>query len=386
MMLRKCDRLRAVLLVVTALAVASLLAPPSAVAHTDLNIITQIDNVRPRLPDGVDLVVYDGESTQLVLANKSGRPIYVLDPNGRPYLQVSSEGAFGDVESPYLAATTGVLAYSIPAPPGCCPEGEWMRLSPKRGWAWADPRLDPPMIQDPLVGGNRGLATLEQSQPLATWKIGMRQGDQEFTVTGTLERRQLGRLRAEVDSLPEGLAASVINSRTPQIRLSSRQGMQVDVLGNDGHAFIRMMPRGTVGRSASPDYKNHLRAIGLKPTPGPSWVPMVAAEPTQVVWADARLRYSAGPPENAGAKPVVVKRWRVPVVVDGQPGEIRGTTVWEPILPGADETADDVGESTGLVEYLVAGALTLALVAVYWLARRHAGSTGRGKESYADQN
>ncbi|HWD06334.1 MAG TPA: hypothetical protein VG674_28225 [Amycolatopsis sp.] len=387
----KLVRSRAVLAVAAIFFAAMSLAPSSASAHSDPTIFNRIASVRPDLPSSTQLSVFEGDNPELVLANASPQPVYVLDPDGRPYLRVSADGAFGDVGSPYLAATAGVVAQASPAPAGCCPDGQWLRLSGKSGWAWAEPRLDPPIAQN-QAGGNRGLANLQQGQPLATWDIGLKQGDQQYTVHGTLERRQPGRLRSEVDSLPDGLTADVIESQVPQVQLTARPGKVVEVIGGDGLPFIRMTRQGALGRTASADYQNSMRALGLPPATGQDWVPMVDSGPTKATWADFRLMYTGQPPATSGTDPVVVKRWRIPVTVDGKPGEISGTTRWEPVVLGPDQPAVAPAKSVGAGGWLIAGGVTLALVAGYVLARRRSAARDEtaaeheAEESHVGQN
>lgn len=379
-------RPRTALAVAAVFVAASLLVPSSAAAHSNPSLYNRIAGIHPELPAGVELSIFEGDASELVLVNPFPEPISVLDAEGKPYVRVSSDGVFGDVESPYLAATDGVVAHASPAPPGCCGPGRWMRLSDKNGWAWAEPRLDDPIGRNPAAGGDRGLADLQQGQPLASWEIGLAQADRQFTVSGTLERRPPGRLRSAVDAQPDGLTATVIESRVPQVQLTARPGTVVEVIGSDRRPFIRMTPQGTMGRTASADYQNHMRAIGLAPPTGPDWVPTVGSGPSKATWADFRLMVTGEPPATSGAEPVVVKRWQIPVTVDGKPGEISGTTSWEPILPGPDEAADGPEKSAGVVGYVIAGALTLALVAAAVLARRRVAARNASKESYADQS
>lgn len=136
-------RAGAVLAAMAAFAVMLLVAPPPAFAHTDPSIVTRLASIKPDLPSGVQMVVIDGEVTQLGLSNSSTTPVLALDPDGRPFLSVSNQGVLGDTSSRYLQAFAGEITSATPAHPECCPDGEWKRLSDKGGWSWADPGLDP---------------------------------------------------------------------------------------------------------------------------------------------------------------------------------------------------------------------------------------------------
>lgn len=370
--------LKAALVAVTALALTVLPAPPPAAAHEDPAIAVRLSDVAPALPPGVQMRIADDGKTQLVLANVTATPMSVVDPDGEPFLQVSSAGVFGDVSSPFLYVPSAAIDGATPARLDCCPEGRWMRLTDGSVWSWADPRLDPPLDAAALSSEDRGLSGLAANRPLATWAVELRYGDDEITARGVLERRQVGRTRTTADTAPPGVTATVIDARRPQLRLEIPAGTTCEVLGDDGRAVLRMTPEGSFARADSPEYREHRLRIGLAPEAATGWVPIDRA--TKVSWADPRLGYAGPPPLGAGEGTVPLGRWRIPVVVNGQAGEIAGTHVWvSKPAPLAGERAappaagDDRG---GPAAYLVGALLTLAVVAAYLLARRRTVATG----------
>lgn len=370
---RRPGRLGTVLVAAVALAIAALLAPPPAAAHEDPAIAVRLSDVQPALPSGVQMKVLDGgEKSHLVLGNVTATPMFVVDPDGDPFLQVSTDGVFGDVSSPYLYAPTGVVTGATPARLDCCPEGRWMRLTDGTVWSWADPRLDPPLDAAALGSEDRGLSGLAANRPLATWAVGLRYGETEMIARGVLERRELGRVETVADTVPPGVTASVIDARLPQLRLEVPIGTTFEVLGADGRPVLRMTPRGSFARADSPEYVEHRRAIGLAPEAETGWVPI--DRPTTVTWADPRLSYVGEPPSGVGEGTFPLGRWRLPVVVNGQPGELAGSHSWEAVLAplaiqrGSATAADD--DAGGPAAYLTGALLTAAVVAAYLLARR----------------
>lgn len=378
------NRSGAVLVAATVFAVVSLLAPPPAGAHSNPAIVVRLSDVRPALPAGADLRVLSssGVAAQLAVTNATETPVVVLEPTGEPFLRVSAKGAVGDVTSPYLAVPGRVVARATPAPADGA-DGRWMRLHDEGAWSWADPRLDAPLDPAALDRGDRGLASLDAGRPLATWEIGLRYGQTESTVTGVLERRQSGRVSTTLETVPAGVAATVIDSRRPQLLVETRHGTILEVLGRDGRPVLRMTPQGTFARADSPEYREHRLAIGLAPEASTGWVPIAVG--SKVQWADPRLHYSGQRPVGAAEGSVALGPWRIPVVVNGQAAEIVGSHAWETILPplsipAASSAATDDGFG-GPAAYLVGALLTVAVVAAYLLARRSTAAAGDRKRT-----
>lgn len=371
--LRLTHRLRAVLAAVTTSFLVTLLAPPLAHAHADPNIEVRLDAIRPALPSGVDVTVLDAAVAYLTVSNPTPTPATVLDPDGQPILQVSSAGVVGDLSSPFLPTTgrESLNAESVTLP--CCPDGRWAELSTETSWAWPDPRLDPPALRSPQ-GVQRGLASLQDGEPLARWSIGLRYGDQKYTVDGVLDQRPLGQIRTAIQAAPAGISVSVIEARPPQVRLVRPRGTMVVVLGRDGKPFLRITDEVALARSASLEYNIHRRAVGLIPKTGKAWVPFGdGSSSAPVVWADQRVG-PAATPAGLGAERVTLAQWTIPVEVNGRADVIRGMTFFEPKLETPGDPNSDSPVWNNRTSYLLAGGLTLVLVVAYRFSRRSSGS------------
>lgn len=348
----------------------ALFTPPSAHAHADPNIVVRLEATTPALPPGAELSVLDAAVAYLSLSNSTATPALALDPGGNPFLQVSSAGVLGLVDSDYLPLTGRQASEAKPDRPECCPSGQWVKLSSQTVWSWPDPRLDPPELRAPQAVRDRGLGSLQSGEPMARWSVRIRYGNQVHRADGVLERRALGEVRSSVDAVPPGLSASVINARPPQLRLVREPGLTVVVLGRDGKDFLRITDRSVLARSASLEYKIHRRAIGLPAKSDSVWVPLGGSnDTTRIVWADQRL--GAGATEAiTGTQRVTLSNWSIPVKVDGTRSAIRGTTYFEPELEiaGNPDSGSPVWRQT--TSYLVAGVLTLVLAGAYTLSRR----------------
>lgn len=356
-------------LATAAFAVAAGVVSPPANAHRDPTIAVRLSGVEPKLPAGVRVDVIDTEQTYLGVANHGTTPVYVLDPEGRSFLSISADGVFAEADSRYLSAARSLVDDAESAPKGCCPGDGWVRLSSEPRWAWADPRLDPP-LRDLSGEDDRGLDAMTSAEPLATWTVPIEQKGAMFDVTGVVERRQVGTVTTTVEAAPEPITIEVTESRPPQLRMEFAAGTRVAILGHDGRPVMRVTPEGASARASSPEYRAHRRAVGLSPRPWDGWVPLEAATWTSVVWADPRLDHQRGIPA-AETKDVVLNEWRIPVVVDGQAGEITGRSTWSPTKPPVPDRPAKTGLQWGAgstAAYVLAGGLTALLVTFMALA------------------
>ncbi len=351
-------------------AVAALLAPPppAASAHADPTIAVRLTGVSPSLPPQVDVAVLDGgELTYAELTNRSEDPVYALDPEGAPFLEVSADGVYGDLGSPYLAASPRASSDRTVMRP-CCPNSEWVLLSIEQRWTWADPRLDPPLRRS--SGDDRGLGALDSGEPLATWEIGLERRGERFEASGVLERRVVGEVTTTIDTSPPEVDVSVIASRPPQVRIRVADDTDVEVVSDDGRSFIRVDARGARGDLSSPDYQAHLRGIGVGEVDGEGWVPLAGGGPDRATWVDLRLSLEEDIPTTPTEAHRFAHEWSIPLLVDGAPARIGGRSVWEPADPPVlDEQSAGFWDGADRQGLLIAGGLTLAVVAAYVAAR-----------------
>ncbi len=104
--------------------VALLLLPATRSPIRDPTLAVRLTGISPVQPDGVALDVVDDELTYFVLGNTSDEPVYALDPGGAPFLEVSADGAFGDINSRYLRVPPKSRPPALVKRP-CCPDGRW---------------------------------------------------------------------------------------------------------------------------------------------------------------------------------------------------------------------------------------------------------------------
>lgn len=343
---------RAGLLAVLATGLAAVVVPATAAAHgSDATLVPMVTAVRPALPDEVLVQVRTGFSEQIVVANPTSVVLTFLDPDGLPFLQLSSAGVFGNFTAPYFHATVNPpdVPPRIPdtARPGA--EPRWLQISEGDTWSWFDRRLHPFVPGQEPPGGRSGEGRLERAV-VAQWQVGMRYGEQPVTLSGVLERRPItGTFEATLDPPPGALDVQVAQGQIPALLLQAPPGRQVTVLGRDGQPFLRIGPDGTAqANSASPHFQDNPQ-FQDRPVGPDGWVRV--SDGGSVSWIDSRLRYSADRPPGeveGGDEPVELARWTIPVLVDGEQRLLSGAVRWVPsavleAMLGRDDPQEDSG-------------------------------------------
>jgi hypothetical protein len=150
-------------------------------------------------------------------------------------------------------------------------------------------------------------------------------------------------VRVTLDPPPEavaGMEIAVAASVADQLVLTNETDRRVEVLDENGDAFLRIGPRGVLANLSSPAWYRTNSPLGLARVPSgvragatPRWA-RVAADPSWG-WFDHRLHPAevTVPPDvrNAG-EPAELGRWSVPLRVGTTEVELTGAIRFEPIL------------------------------------------------------
>lgn len=137
-----------------------------------------------------------------------------------------------------------------------------------------------------------------------------------------------------------GIQVDVAFSVNYQFVAGNSSGQPITFLADTGEGFLRIGPDGVYGNFASPTFYDSNSPEGAsrfpdRAKPGPDVSPIwrrIGAEPSWG-WYDHRLHPAdrAVPPEVIRAKKVaVLGRWKVPVRIGDQPGEIEGRFEYRP--------------------------------------------------------
>ena len=357
-------------LVALLVAVLSLVVAAPASAHeSDPRIVTAVDEVVPALPDDVVVQVQAGIATQLVAANPTPTVLEVVGSEGRPFLRLSADGVFADVQAEDFFTTSSPTGASPGADTGGPPR--WVRISARTSWGWYDHRLHPEELTAP--------ADTQAEALLGEFSVPLRYGDREVEVRGTVRFRPLlGSFLVTADPGPRGLSVQALPGRLPGVFLSVPPGPDVVVQGRDGEPFLRMTEAGVEVNTSSRTHVEDRQARGEQagpPAPTPTFE-LVAPGSRSYTWLDARLRYPQDLPPAEVLRadgPAVVQEWRVPVTVAGATAALTGDVAWVPEADAAERVAGSASPAPAdrsLVPYAVGAVLVLGLVVVALRRRR----------------
>jgi hypothetical protein len=139
-----------------------------------------------------------------------------------------------------------------------------------------------------------------------------------------------------IEPATPGLQAQVLDY-DDRLQLVNRSGRTVVIAGYGGAPYARVLADGTVqvnqrsaGVTLNEDAGQALPVTAVKDKPGPpAWKTLDRTG--TIEWHDHRIHYRAGavaPQVHDRSQRTLVGRWRVPIVVGGQPGAIAGTLTW----------------------------------------------------------
>ncbi len=307
--------------------------PTAAGAHSsDPRIVTSVEQVTPRLPADVVIEVRAGIASQLIAANPTAVPLEVLGRRGEPFLRLSSAGVEANVASPDFYETsnpngslagvpTSVRDSSVESGP------RWVRISGGNSWGWYDHRLHPAALPVPV----------DQSIPavLAQFEVPFRYGTTPVTAVGQVGFTPLlGGLSVDSPAPLAGIAVDVLQGRLPGLLLRVTTAESVLVRGRDGEPFVRYAGQGVEVNLASRTYVEDRQARGELAGPPAVDARWKVLGGTTYSWLDARLRYEQDAPQDdvrSSGEARTLRRWSVPVEIDGARAQLVGTISWVPV-------------------------------------------------------
>ena len=128
---------------------------------------------------------------------------------------------------------------------------------------------------------------------------------------------------------PAGLTVQVTRSVADQVVVENTTPEDLEVLADDGEAFLRIGPRGVEGNVASREWNRSNAPDGVpsafeRGRIPPSWM-LVSTEPSWG-WFDHRLHRvpMARAPRSEPGQTTVLERWEIPMRLGGRPLVARG--------------------------------------------------------------
>lgn len=289
----------------------------------------RVDLKAPELPGVVVELHQDMLAPQLVVENRSGKVLEILDAQQRPFLRIGPTESTADVAA--LAFHLSRISGGAVPPPGTLAEtARWRTVNRAPSYGWFDPRIAVAALEIPagIVAAGREHG---QALPFGEWQIPVRLGEQRAAIAGFFVHTPVpkGGVRTvllPVPGLGQDIQVQLAPGRIPALQIINRGKETVSVLDAEARPFLRIGPQGTWGNLDSPA----LRQAASGPLPkGAGWQRISAA--ANYVWLESRAAYSGRLPMEGAARRV--GEWQVPLRIGQREVLLRGTHEWLPALP-----------------------------------------------------
>ncbi|HEV2171623.1 MAG TPA: hypothetical protein VGR40_11775, partial [Candidatus Binatus sp.] len=127
-----------------------------------------MDRVAPQ-PAGLEVRIVDTLAPQMVISNRTGKTLEILDARGTPVIRIGSDRTWVNASAPAYYSEHPMGDHTTDA---ASKSPRWVIASREPSWGWFDPRIQ--------VG--------DADQP-AHWHIDMRLGSQPVIVSGRFRTR-----------------------------------------------------------------------------------------------------------------------------------------------------------------------------------------------------
>ncbi len=349
---------------------------PQAAAHGDDPLLTvRLDSVEGA-PADLTVQVQTSVSEQMVVSNPTATPLKVLDPSGRPFVEVSRDGVRVDVRNPFFFRTLGPPDAPVAPPssasggtPGAGAASQWRLATTESSWGWFDPRLHPS-------------ETAEGTGVVASWEIPLVSGSEPLTARGSLVREPMlgswmpGRVQA-----PDGIAVQLLPGKHPAVALTRGSAGSAVVLDDAGQPMLRLDGDG-VALDPLSDAALTTSALPATPVAAGDGLAQVGTGSFHA-WLDTRVQPLQGAPGDPSQ--VSAQSWRIPVVIDGRKTTIAGEWLWQPtdtaLAPVPASVAPHGGSSTLLTVLVLAAGLAGAVGLRLAVRRRSAPGAALGAQA-----
>ena len=257
---------------------------PAALSYEDVapNVRVMFDGVEPEVP-GLLVQVYDDPlAPQLVLDNRTGRAVEILDDKGKRLLSIR----------------------------------------PQASWGWFDKRLDTRRVRVPEQDKHVPVVLQE-------WRVPARLGRERIELRGHFRYEPpppgvyVARLTSARELAP-AVSVTLSTGQPPALLLENDGTQPVVVLGHQGEPFLRISERGVEANLASPTWQELGRYRGLATGKVGKTRWRRVAEVPRYSWLEPR----AGQPVPGEAS----RHWEVPVRIGGRDAAIQGVTEWRPAV------------------------------------------------------
>lgn len=299
------------------------LLPLATHAHgvrTDIRITLDAPKIA-----GLIVELHQGDiAPQIVLENRSGKILEILDTAGRPFLRIGPKQVEADVVSHDWKASLNPI--ERPARIAVPPKPKWRTIRKEPSYGWFDSRLDsePILIPKPVVAVGKPVK-------LQDWVIAARLDGKPFGIQGQFVYQPAPQGSVQVvmrsaKALAPGIALMLASGVTPALLIQNRSAQTVSVLDAKGQAFLRIDSQGVRADTSSAAWQA-ASAVPAHPQQKAGWQKVSTAK--NFSWLEPRLKYR-GPAPKDPAKPQTLGEWRLPLLIEQQRIEVSGVYQWVP--------------------------------------------------------
>lgn len=217
------------------------------------DLVVTLDSL-PSALRGVKAGLHQTLGLQLLVENKTGKQLEILDDAGKPFIRLGPDGAHADLASPYWRASqlAGGRAPAASAP--AMPAPRWAKVSTDAAWGWFDIRLNTQKVKVP-----RRMVQAGREAQIGRWKVPVRFGGVAMQLSGAFRYAPppRGYFETRLTSPAEispGVTVMLLRGAVPGIYLDNRSGQAVTLYGAAGEPFLRIGPEGVHANVASPSW------------------------------------------------------------------------------------------------------------------------------------
>ncbi|MEO7825357.1 MAG: hypothetical protein ABIR53_08125 [Paraperlucidibaca sp.] len=261
----------------------------------------------PSALQGVTVQLVDTLGAQLVVDNKTTKPLVILASDGQPFLRISSIGVDANVR--HQTWLDSYLPGGLPHRETVAGEGntpDWRMVRKASHWGWFDERLK-----------------VEQAEG-ESWRIPVRYGDVDTAITGKFVAALANGLwQANWQSapkLPKGISVLLIPGQPFGLMLSNKTQQTVEVLDDQKQAFLRINRKGTFANTHSALWQKTAVQSSLRQAQTQAW--QKVSDSPRYTWVEPRTL----PAADASTK--TLQRWSITLLIDGKPTTLAGKSRW----------------------------------------------------------
>jgi hypothetical protein len=279
------------------------------------NLDVVLEHVAPQ-PADLDVRIVDTLAPQMIVGNRTGQTLEVLDARGTPVIRIGPDRTWVNASAP---------AYYSEHPMGdrntadASKKPRWVLASHEPSWGWFDPRIQIGAAQKP-----------------AEWHIDMRLGARPVVVSGRFRQRLVAHgywmpaMRTHHEIAPQ-VEVAIIPGVVPALTIDNGGHEPVTVIGGRGEPFLRIGSDGVFANANSPTWMQSGRApqtaspVALSKDPAVRWTKISPG--SRYTWLEWRARCADTRPEQSPMK------WEIPLLIGNKTIPVLGETQWIAIAP-----------------------------------------------------